>query len=305
MATQELLLTQVRTDGGTQSREKINEEHVSELVEIMKTGKKLPPIDVYHDGTEHWVSDGFHRVMAHTREDKRTIRANVHKGTRQDAIKASIGSNTEHGLKRTNGDKRKAVEMALREFPELSDMAIAEMAVVTREYALRVRHEIAPQPVIRSQVETRIGVDGKARRIPPPPPADWKPPEQPARRPTPPPPGKAPAKASQKDATGHDIPDFLQPLFDRGQEVQEILSDLSRIKGMLIRAQDGDDQLFREVNYQSVFAAIQTAYNEIKATRPYAVCPYCHGLTRESCRACGKRGVMGEYRYNTVPKELR
>jgi hypothetical protein len=75
---QELLIETIRTDGGVQSRERINEEYVAELAALIKAGKKLPPIEVYGDGDEVWAADGFHRILGHIEADKRTIRCNVH-----------------------------------------------------------------------------------------------------------------------------------------------------------------------------------------------------------------------------------
>ena len=119
----ELLIESVRTDGGTQSRVKIDEAYVAELVEFVEAGVQLPPIDVFHDGTDYWCADGFHRVMAYSRLGRRTIMAHIRKGTKDDAVWASCGANAAHGLKRTNDDKRKAVEMALAAHPEFSDRA--------------------------------------------------------------------------------------------------------------------------------------------------------------------------------------
>ena len=61
---QELLIETIRTDGGTQSRAKIDEAYVAELVETIEAGKKLPPIIVYNDGSDVWMADGFHRILA-------------------------------------------------------------------------------------------------------------------------------------------------------------------------------------------------------------------------------------------------
>ena len=55
---QELLLETIRTDGGTQSRETIDKQYVADLAEVIKGGgKRLPPIEVYGDGTEVWCAE--------------------------------------------------------------------------------------------------------------------------------------------------------------------------------------------------------------------------------------------------------
>ena len=123
---QELLIEKIRTDGGEQSRERISDEYVTELAELIKAGKKLPPVDVYSDGTEIWAADGFHRILAHIKADKRTVRCNVHKGTKADAMWASCAANQEHGLRRTHGDLSHAIKMAVGLMPKLSQTAIAQ-----------------------------------------------------------------------------------------------------------------------------------------------------------------------------------
>jgi len=317
---QELLIEKIRTDGGVQSRERISEEYVAELAELIKAGKKLPPVDVYSDGTEIWAADGFHRIHAHLKANRRTIRCNVHKGSIKDAIWASVAANQEHGLRRTNADKHHATKMALNINSGLSDEAIAQHVGVSRNFVFGLRKQV-PQPVIGLQVE-RTGVDGKTRKIPPPPmggerteqtqrqedtPRRIPPPPAdsvPEPRTTPPPP--APRPAVRVDDLKKPIPDHLIPLFDRASEVQALLGQISSIKGVLKRAQESDDPLFGDCHFQAAEAALQTAYTEIKATKPFAVCPWCHGTLSESCRGCGQRGVIGEFRWNqSVPAELK
>jgi len=325
---QELLIEKIRTDSGVQSRERISDEYVAELAELIKTGKKLPPIDVYSDGTDVWAADGFHRIHAHLKANRRTIRCNVHKGSIKDAIWASVAANQEHGLRRTNADKRHAVEMALKTRPELTDRALAEHVGVSDPFVSGLRRQ-----VLTVSTCERVGRDGKTYKVPPPPtppqqvtpktpppPSDSIPsrPFDPAQgkspgpRTTPPPPFDSaqgrpvPRPAVRVDDLKKPIPDHLIPLFDRASEVQALLGQISSIKGVLKRAQESDDPLFGDCHFQAAEAALQTAFTEIKATKPFAVCPWCHGTLSENCRGCGQRGVIGEFRWNqSVPPELK
>lgn len=310
---QEILIANIRTDASVQSREKINLEYVQELVDQLKAGKRLPPVDVYRDGEEIWMADGWHRLLGHQEANKKTIRAEVHKGGRKEARWHSVASNQSHGLRRTNEDKRRCVKMALEDHPEMSDQAIAEHVGVSDRHVSGIRSELTRLGKV-SPVTTRVGVDGVARKIPPPPPPNQRvtQPPPPGNRVLPPPPAPripppptVPKKAEVLGEDGKPIPDHLHPLWNRAPELQEILSDLSRIKGMLTRAQDNDDPLFRDVNYNSALAALATLYGDIKATKPYALCPHCHGKIVDNCRACNKRGLISEFRYNMVPRELR
>lgn len=303
---QEILIESIRTDQGVQSRAAINSEYVAELAEQIKAGVKLPPVDVFRAGGETWMADGFHRLRAHEAAGKRSIRAEVHKGGQAEAAWFSVGANLAHGLRRTNADKQRAVEMALKAKPTLSDAAIAQHVGVSDRHVWGIRQKIQPPKV--SEVETRTGTDGRTRRIPPPPPSTTSaPPPKPVeqQRKAPPTPIPPPA-ASRLDGVAEPIPDVLWPLWDRSGEVKAILADLSAIRGAIRRA-DGDP-LYAEADLQAVGAALTTAYDQLAATVPYAVCPYCGGrapMVRD-CRACGGRGCVGRFRYDTaIPAEVK
>jgi len=304
---QKLQIERIRTDGGVQSREKISEEYVAELAELIKAGKKLPPIIVYNDGIDMWASDGHHRILAYVRCEKPLIDAEVHKGTKQDAIWASCAANQGHGLRRTNADKNHAVEMALKQKPDLSDRAIADHVGVDHAFVGKKRGSL-----VTVTSGTRTGIDGITRKLPmpkgniPPPP----PPKSPANTPIPPPPMPKRTKESglQKDEVGQTIPEEIQPLFDRGHEVKELLQKISEIRTALNRAKSDEDALYGECNFQSVEASLSQAYMDLKATIPYAVCPYCFGneIQMKGCRCCGKRGVVGQFRWDTtVPRNMK
>ena len=68
-----LSIDQIRIDGGTQPRVKINKEHVADLAAALVAGTELPPVDVFHDGSDYWLADGFHRYHAHARAARRGL----------------------------------------------------------------------------------------------------------------------------------------------------------------------------------------------------------------------------------------
>jgi len=59
-----LALPALRLDGGTQPRDALHLETVQEYAEALADGATFPPVTVFHDGTDHWLADGFHRVRA-------------------------------------------------------------------------------------------------------------------------------------------------------------------------------------------------------------------------------------------------
>ena len=82
---------------------------------------------VFYDGQAYWLADGFHRVRAAQEAGLAGINADVRQGTRRDAVLFSAGANAVHGLRRSNADKRRAVETLLNdeEWRAWSDNEIA------------------------------------------------------------------------------------------------------------------------------------------------------------------------------------
>jgi len=138
-----LRLAQIRTDGGTQPRMSLNESTVAEYQEALTDGAKMPPVTVFHDGVDYWLADGFHRFFAHKNIGALDVQAEVHQGTKRDAILHSVGANASHGLRRTNDDKRKAAMTLLEdsEWGKWSDREIARVCGVSNDFVSRLRKE--------------------------------------------------------------------------------------------------------------------------------------------------------------------
>lgn len=158
--TKTLKLDQLRIDGGTQIRVSLSEDTVKEYAEAYQEGVELPPVKAVFDGSEYWLWEGFHRWHASRRAGLGEIQAEVSQGTQRDAILLACGANASHGLKRTNADKRKAVETLLadEEWGKWSDAKIADEAAVTRQFVASVRSQGA---TIAPSTEKRVGRDGK------------------------------------------------------------------------------------------------------------------------------------------------
>lgn len=110
----EIRLEQIRLDGGTQPRAFINASTVDDYAESFTEGIELPPVVLFFDGENYWLADGFHRVYAARKNGFLGINADIRQGTREDAQWYSFGANKTHGLRRTNQDKQRAVEAALK-----------------------------------------------------------------------------------------------------------------------------------------------------------------------------------------------
>ena len=137
-------IEKIRIDGGTQSRVEINNEAVSEYAEALKGGVQFPPVDVFFDGADYWLVDGFHRYHAHRSAGLSEIDAAIHNGTLRDAQLFSFGVNASHGLRRSNADKRKAVEFMLNdaEWSVWSDREIARQCCVSHVLVFNIRKSL-------------------------------------------------------------------------------------------------------------------------------------------------------------------
>ena len=151
-----LKLDQITIDAGTQTRIMMNEKTIAEYAADMTEGAKFPDVVVFASGTDYLLADGFHRFMAAQRNGWREIDAEVRTGSRLDAIKYSLGANNSHGLRRTNADKRRCVEIALEEFSNMSGREMARMCGVDNAFVTAFVEESG---VDRQHV---VGKDGKS-----------------------------------------------------------------------------------------------------------------------------------------------
>ena len=104
-------LSQLRLDGGTQPREAINSATVDEYAEAMRQLVPFPPLVAFHDGVSTWLADGFHRYHAATKIGATALQVDWRVGTIEMAKLYAASANAAHGLRRTAGDKRRAIEM--------------------------------------------------------------------------------------------------------------------------------------------------------------------------------------------------
>ncbi len=139
-----VILDDIRTDGGTQPREYLNELVLSEYAESMTSGTVFPPVVIYFDGSHYWLADGFHRFFAAKKCGAQEMTADVQPGTRRDARLYAVGANATHGLRRTNVDKRRAALTLLQdeEWQRWSNREIARQCGVTHTFVAKLRREL-------------------------------------------------------------------------------------------------------------------------------------------------------------------
>jgi hypothetical protein len=282
-------LAKVKIDGDTQSRVKISTDTVSAYVDDLD---KLPPADLFFDGADYWLADGFHRYHAASKAGRTSIDANVHTGDRRDAVLFSVGANATHGLRRTNADKRKAVMTLLGddEWSRWSDRKIADKCGVSHTFVSATREELKT-PETNDEAEDESGnrchsnVDSdSATAI-----SDAEASDEEEQ-------SDADTTPSVKDELGTVLPTpDIRAAFELRKEFKLVLAALAQVKksirgllntpaGAFMDEQDIEDRT-RDVRHLVTFAL------------PYAVCPFCNG---NKCKACKQSGWMPEKVYEQL-----
>ena len=168
MVPKTLSVDLLRIDGGTQNRLSINEDVVEDYAEIIAgcNGKwPFAPLDVFHDGTDYYVADGFHRTLGALRAKRSSVPCEIHKGTARDARVFGMTANDRHGLRMSRADKRACVEWLLENEQKLTQDEISHKAGVSKRLVQMIvadrkakKAQIAP---FGGQPQAEISAKGK------------------------------------------------------------------------------------------------------------------------------------------------
>lgn len=271
MASVTLKIARITIEG-LQSRCEINEEAVQEYKVAMQGGATFPPITVFHDGSHYWLADGFHRLMAAKSCAHTEIEAVVHVGTMRDALMHSLGANALHGLRRTNADKRHAVNLMLDdpEWSEWSDSDIARACNVYRALVATVRVERRQRPENTKYIRGGEVVVAKRpeRKEPPAGSGDGHPqqasasgvePQKPEPPAAPPPPPQDP-----RDKT---IAELTEQLEEATRQNKELLADIESMSKIL----DANDKMAAAIaeakKWREQAEGLRSRINEITAEK--------------------------------------
>ena len=139
-------IEEILATASTQMRKKLDTATIKEYCEAAQNGAVFPPVVVFTEkgGDRRVLADGFHRLHAFVDADIDTVKAEVRVGGQREAMIYAMGCNEEHGLRRTNADKRFAVEMMFKdpELRQLTQKQMAEICRVTRQTIGRVRDDM-------------------------------------------------------------------------------------------------------------------------------------------------------------------
>ena len=167
----QLLITDIHCNGGTQPRAELDQFTIDDYADNMANGDTFPPVAVFYDGAEYWLADGYHRLEAHKQLGLVHIEADIRQGTQRDAVLFSVGANAQHGKRRTNADKRRAVLTLLedREWVKWSNVQVSKQCSVGESFvrSLRIKRSDDDERTYTTKHGTtttmKIGKIGKSR----------------------------------------------------------------------------------------------------------------------------------------------
>ena len=284
-------LARIPTDEGAQTRVQVRAGVVRDYAAAMKEqiadgGLRFPPVILFSDGTNYWLGDGFHRVLAALKAGMTEIAAEVRPGTRREALLFAISANSAHGLPRTRADVRKAIALLLAdaEWSQWGDREIARRCQVDHVTVSNMRrgasgeiHQIKKRKVQRGGTvyEMNVNTKDKTTTAAPPP--------------------------ATTDALGIPLSETRVNLFATGsdfREAQELFDRLGRLLDKIAQSPAGDlyrQDMIRTANNTLACAAFRICRDKLLGAEPYcSYCPNCHPThplrPYPACKKCGGRG---------------
>ncbi len=128
---------------------------------------------------------------------------------------------------------------------------------------------------------------------------------------------KSDQKATDKSTWPHDstpkggcpIPPPAWPFWERRNEVQPDLNQISEIKCRIEKAKESGDSLYSWIGTPAI-DALQNAFTTIANAKLYAVCTKCEGwwdrMTGGGCSTCHNTGLLSKHQYDVCsPKEIK
>jgi ParB-like chromosome segregation protein Spo0J len=136
----EIELDKLEAPGAT-SRARVETALVGSFADLMTMGVKLPPLEVYFDGTTFWLADGFHRVAAARKLNRTTMPAMVMPGDKMRALLALLAANK---ASRSDDDKRHVAHLALTDplLKTWNNQQLSEHIGVGQDLIQRVRRSV-------------------------------------------------------------------------------------------------------------------------------------------------------------------
>ena len=311
MKTQSLSIDLLRLDGDTQSRTAVHEDTVAEYAEIITaSGSQWPfgPVEVFHDGSSYFVSDGFHRTLAANKAGRASVPCVVKKGTAREARISGMLANDQHGLRPSAADRRFNVNWLLDTFKTMTQAEIAKNTGASLRTVKMIVAERKPQKV-------QIAPSESAKPAPKPEPEAEEPDDseseiespsdsqtdvlddegEPDDEQVPDDTPDLPQASVMLDALGKQIPKNLRSASELAIQLQATGRELDKYRKL---AKDFAEQPGGEwISVQDIDAAVRTLKGHFQSAQFHCVCPRCNG---KGCERCDNTGWLPEHRKNIL-----
>ena len=296
--TQSISIKDINLDQSPKVRHEVNTSVVDEYAHRYEDGETLPPIHVFWVNGElkYLLADGAHRCFAKVQIGASEIEAEIHEGGYIEALAYALTANSKHGLPRSNADKRACIRLALKQWPEKSNLSLAQMCDVDDKTVGSVRSEmeaakaIEPAPVRVSSSGRTVSATREERPEP-----------EPAQEPV--------ADIAPTDFSGTEIPVAVRKYWSRTEEIKDVMRNVGFVVSSLRQAQKDEDPMFAEVNISAAIGDLDKVIASLQCAIPYSVCTQCKGhpeVHKGGCRLCMGRGLISKFRYERlVPEELK
>ena len=339
---QRIKITDINEEKSLRVRVQMDNNAIQEYAAYLAANKPpMPPIVLFGPDVfgKYFLSEGWHRIAAHKLADRTHIMAYVHELKNlnegwKEALAHALGSNTWHGVRRTNADKKRCIELAIKHWPEWSYRRISEACQVDDMTVKKIRTELEDREQVQP-VSKSVGKDGKAYdrqvRNSAPESYDLQVPksapdkigdfsdvtndgestsgecqDMPRSVPLPPKPITHIADDGvMEDERGTHIQPARMALWGRRKEVYALMKRLSEITATVrayVKDNDpmwmGDGSGHPPLDWQAFEADMKRAYGNLDNVMPYCVCTFCNGAGK--CRACSGTGFMSKFRFKTI-----
>lgn len=247
-------LASLMDDARFQSRTRTDSSTVDDYKEAMSGGTVMPPITVALVDGMMFIVDGWHRVTAARELGYDEIEAEIVSMSEADAVWRAASANQSHGLRRSNADKIRAVEMviALPDSESLSDREVARRIGVSHEFVRQHR---------------RREEDGIAEET-----------------------GHADTDADT-DAEGNDDAGAAEEPMDAAKrKYADIIAMIDGIRASLTSLSSDPDGY--SVNWNALDADIKNAKRCLTDAMPHGACVYCNGDGCDACKHTGWLGKV-------------
>lgn len=272
----------------------LDKSHVEEMREAYANKVELPrPVAWRMPDGSYRLAEGFHRVEGAMQAGVKSLNFTVLAGSESEYRIHAACSNQGHGLKRTNADKRHAVEVLLKELPNESDRSIAERAGVSHTFVAEMRpktdeekddiqtpalatvatpkiENVEKQGVSENQVPKNCESD------------DHEKPTQKA-------PENTPEPVSQPEPADKDSGTGVQTEFIK--QVEAVCRELDRLKATVEGWKEHKEAY--AIHFPTIVEGIARIRTDLWGSRLSHDCPYCEKKPADDCKACrGTRKVI-------------